>query len=128
MDIFKSNIVVGLTAALAATVLAPVLIPVIATASRPLAKSLIKGGVMLYERGREAVSGAGEVMEDLIAEVRSEFQRQHESPSAASEAAPESEPEESAQVYKPQGGNGSDQAFKQNESAPQPRPQGEVVM
>ncbi|QDZ28364.1 DUF5132 domain-containing protein [Noviherbaspirillum sp. UKPF54] len=77
MDIFKSNIVVGLTAGLAATVLAPVVIPVVAMAARPLAKSLLKGGVLLYEKGREALASAGEEMEDLIAEVRSEMEMEH---------------------------------------------------
>lgn len=72
MDIFKSNVVVGVAAALAATVLAPVLIPIVAGAGRPLAKSLIKGGMLLYEKSREAVAEAGEAMEDLMAEVRAE--------------------------------------------------------
>jgi hypothetical protein len=58
----KSNFFVGIAAAAAATVLAPVLIPVVARAGRPLAKSLVKGGIALYEMGREAVAGAGEKM------------------------------------------------------------------
>jgi hypothetical protein len=72
MDIFKSNVVVGIGAAVVATVMAPVLIPAIATVGRPLAKSLVKNGLKLYEKSREAVASAGEVMEDLIAEVRAE--------------------------------------------------------
>lgn len=72
MSIFKNNFVVGVTAALAATVIAPVLIPAIKKGSRPLAKSLVKGGIILYEKGREAVASAGEMMEDVIAEVRAE--------------------------------------------------------
>jgi hypothetical protein len=73
MDVFKSNIVIGVAAGVAATILAPVVVPVMVMAARPLAKSLIKGGVILYEKGREAIAGAGEEMEDLIAEVRSEL-------------------------------------------------------
>lgn len=72
MSIFKNNFVVGVTAALAATVIAPMLIPVIKRSGRPLAKSLVKGGLVLYEKGREAVAGAGEMMEDVVAEVRTE--------------------------------------------------------
>jgi hypothetical protein len=75
MELFKSNLAVGITAAIAATVLAPVLVPILTVAGRPLVKSLVKGGVILYERGRETVAGAGEVMEDLIAEVRSEMEQ-----------------------------------------------------
>lgn len=77
MDIFKSNIVVGLTAGVAATLLAPVLVPAVAMAARPLAKSLIKGGVLLYEKGREGLARAGEEMEDMIAEVHSELSAEH---------------------------------------------------
>lgn len=72
MDILKSNIVVGVSAALAVTVLAPVLLPVVATVGRPIAKSLLKGGLMLYERGREAMAVAGESVEDMMAEIRAE--------------------------------------------------------
>ena len=38
-------------------------------AARPLTKSLLKGGVILYEKGREYVAGAGEMVEDMIAEM-----------------------------------------------------------
>jgi hypothetical protein len=87
MELFKSNLAVGITAAIAATVLAPVLVPIITVAGRPLAKSLVKGGVILYEKGRETVAGAGEVMEDLIAEVRSELEQQPRAAAASAEEA-----------------------------------------
>lgn len=67
-----SNIAVGLGAVLAAVIVAPVLVPAVAAAGRPLAKSLIKGGLMLYEKGREAVAVAGEAAEDILAEIRAE--------------------------------------------------------
>jgi hypothetical protein len=72
MDIFKNNLMVGVGVALGATVLAPVLIPVLGSIGRPFAKSLIKGGMMLYEKGREAVAVAGESVEDMMAEIRAE--------------------------------------------------------
>lgn len=72
MAIPTSNIVVGVGAAIVATILAPVLIPVLSTTGRPLAKSLIKGGMLLYEKSREALAVAGEVTEDLMAEIRAE--------------------------------------------------------
>jgi hypothetical protein len=67
-----SNIAVGLGAVVAAVIVAPVLVPAVAAAGRPLAKSLIKGGLMLYEKGREAVAVAGEAAEDILAEIRAE--------------------------------------------------------
>jgi hypothetical protein len=72
MSIFKNNFVVGITAALAATIIAPVLVPAIKKGSRPVAKSLIRGGIALYEKGRETVASAGEAMEDLVAEAQAE--------------------------------------------------------
>jgi hypothetical protein len=83
MDIFKSNIVVGFTAALVGAALAPVLLPVMAAAARPLAKSLIRGGVMMYEKSREAVAGAGEMIEDLVAEVHAELDQSAQQSGAA---------------------------------------------
>jgi hypothetical protein len=72
MDSIKSNIIVGVSAALAVTVLGPILRPVLATVGRPIAKSLLKGGLMLYEKGREATAVAGETVEDMVAEIRAE--------------------------------------------------------
>lgn len=87
MDILKSPIVVGVSAALAVTVFAPVVLPVMLTIGRPIAKSLIKGGLMLYEKGREAVAVAGESVEDLVAEVRAE-EAMPPPPAGAQAAAP----------------------------------------
>ena len=53
---------------------APVVIPMIATAARPVAKAAIKGGLMLYEKGREMLAEVSEVVEDLAAEAKSEVQ------------------------------------------------------
>jgi hypothetical protein len=75
MDFFKNNVAVGVTAAIAAGILAPILAPILIGAGRPLAKSLVKGGVLLYEKGRETAASAGEVVEDMIAEVRAELEQ-----------------------------------------------------
>jgi hypothetical protein len=72
MSLLKNNFVVGLAAGLAATVIAPVLMPALKRSSRPMVKGLIKGGVFLYQKGREAVATSGEMMEDVLAEIQSE--------------------------------------------------------
>jgi hypothetical protein len=72
MSILKNNFVVGLTAGLVAAVIAPVVIPAVRKGSRPVAKSLLKGGMLLYQRGREAVASSGEAMEDMLAEIHAE--------------------------------------------------------
>ncbi len=55
---------------------APVVIPMIAAAARPVAKAAIKGGMMLYEKGREMCAEVSEVIEDLAAEARAEVQEE----------------------------------------------------
>jgi hypothetical protein len=69
----KGNVVTGLGIGIGVALLGPVLIPVVANIAKPLAKAAIKGGVILYEKGREAVAETGEVIEDLLAEVKSEL-------------------------------------------------------
>jgi hypothetical protein len=59
-----------------AAVLGPVLLPALGGALRPIAKGVIKAGLMAYDRGREAAAGLSEMTEDLTAEVRSEMASQ----------------------------------------------------
>lgn len=100
MDILKSNLVVGVAAALAATVLVPLLVPVVGGVGRPFAKSILRNGLTLYEKSREAAANMGEAMEDLIAEVRADAARQGsvtartEGAAAASDAAAEEKAQE----------------------------------
>jgi len=89
MDIVKSNIVIGISAAIAATIFAPVLIPVVVAVGRPFAKSLVRGGMVLYEKSLEATALAGEAVEDLIAEVRTEKMLARATNAAENEPLPE---------------------------------------
>jgi hypothetical protein len=52
---------------------APTLLPAIGAGLRPLAKALVKGGVMVYDSMKETVAEAGEQLNDLVAEARSEM-------------------------------------------------------
>lgn len=52
--------------------MAPVVIPMIVSAARPLVKAALKGGFLLYEKGREVMAETMEVAEDLVEEVKSE--------------------------------------------------------
>jgi len=62
------GVLLGLGVALAA----PVLLPAAAAGARPLAKALIKGGLVVVETVREVVAEAGEQLSDLVAEVQDE--------------------------------------------------------
>ena len=78
-DGWKGNILGGLAIGIGASVLAPVVIPVLASVVKPLTKAAIKGGVLLYEKGKETVVEVQEVVEDLVAEVKAEMEEAHES-------------------------------------------------
>ncbi|MDF5713249.1 MAG: DUF5132 domain-containing protein [Rhizonema sp. NSF051] len=63
----------GIIAGIGAVLLAPVLIPVVAGVGKPIAKSLIKGGMVLYEKSKGAFAELGETWEDMVAEARAEM-------------------------------------------------------
>jgi hypothetical protein len=69
----KGNILTGLAIGIGASVIAPAVIPVLANVAKPLAKAAIKGGLMLYEKGMVTFAETKEVLEDLVAEAKSEI-------------------------------------------------------
>lgn len=77
-DWFKDVNSSGIVAGIGAIVLAPVVIPVVAKASKPLAKAVIKGGILTYEKSRALMAETGEVLEDLVAEVQAEIASEQE--------------------------------------------------
>lgn len=64
---------------IAAIVLLPVLVPVVAGVGKPLAKAAIKGGIILYEKGKGVIAEVGETLEDLVAEAKAELADTQES-------------------------------------------------
>ncbi|MBW4646288.1 MAG: DUF5132 domain-containing protein [Goleter apudmare HA4340-LM2] len=63
----------GIIAGIGAVLLAPVLLPVVTGIGKPIAKSLIKGGIVAFEKSRGAFAELGETWEDIIAEARAEL-------------------------------------------------------
>jgi hypothetical protein len=59
---------------IAAIVLLPVMIPVAGKVLKPLAKATVKGGIVLYEKGKGVLAEVGESLEDIIAEARAELE------------------------------------------------------
>ncbi|MDJ0569996.1 MAG: DUF5132 domain-containing protein [Pleurocapsa sp. MO_192.B19] len=72
-DLFEDLGIPGIAAGVGAIILAPVLIPAVAKASKPVAKALIKGGIIAYKKSRSAIAETGEVLEDLVAEAKVEL-------------------------------------------------------
>ncbi len=62
------SILVVLGVALAA----PIILPAVAAVSRPLAKTLIRGYLVLADTVKEFAAEAGEQISDLVAEVQAE--------------------------------------------------------
>jgi hypothetical protein len=62
----------GVLVGVGVALVAPVLLPAAAAGVRPLAKTLIKGGLIVAETVREVVAEAGEQLSDLVAEVQEE--------------------------------------------------------
>jgi hypothetical protein len=88
----KGNVLTGLAIGIGAAVLAPAVLPVLASVAKPVAKAAIKGGLVLFEKGKETFAEMGEVVEDLVAEAKSELsEAQEKAAAAAPEAAPGSE-------------------------------------
>ena len=63
----------GAVVGIGALLLAPVLIPVVAGVGKPVAKTMIKEGIKLYEKGKETFAEMGEVLEDIVAEAKAEI-------------------------------------------------------
>ena len=71
-DMFKTNAVTGVAIGAAAIVLGPTLFPAIGQILRPAAKTVIKGGLVLY---RETVGAIGDLTTDLVEEARRELEQ-----------------------------------------------------
>ena len=69
MDLGFTGLFIGIGVA----VLAPVVLPILSGVAKPLAKAAVKGGITLYEKGKEAVAEAGEFIEDVYAEAKAEL-------------------------------------------------------
>ena len=55
-DLFEDLGIPGIAAGVGAVILAPVLIPAVAKASKPVAKAVIKGGIIAYEKSKSAIA------------------------------------------------------------------------
>jgi hypothetical protein len=73
VEAFGSSWVPSVLVGAGVALVAPVVVPALAAGMRPLAKAVIKGGIMVYDKGAEVLAEAGEQFSDLVAEVRSEL-------------------------------------------------------
>jgi hypothetical protein len=69
----------GLAIGAAVVILAPVAIGLIGSLMRPLAKAAIKGGLLVYDTGKEVAAGTSLAVDDLVSEARAEVAEERES-------------------------------------------------
>ena len=79
----------GVAAGIGALLLAPVVIPVVAGIGKPAAKAMIKEGLRLYEKSKESFAEMGEMLEDLVAEAKSELATEEQTQTNRSEVQPQ---------------------------------------
>ncbi|BAZ29719.1 hypothetical protein NIES4074_21660 [Cylindrospermum sp. NIES-4074] len=70
----------GIIVGIGAVLLAPVVLPIVAGIGKPLAKSVIKGGLLAYERSKGAIAELGETWDDIVAEARAEVAEAKQTP------------------------------------------------
>jgi hypothetical protein len=71
----------GLAIGAAAVLLAPIVLPVVGGVVKSLTKAGIKGGLIMYEKGKVAMAEAKESIEDLAAEAKAELDEAESAPS-----------------------------------------------
>jgi hypothetical protein len=89
MNFFGTGIKFGGAVAIgaAAVLLAPVVLPVIASVFKPIAKGIIKGGILAYEGAVVALAETKETIEDLAAEAKAEISESRKTPTKAKKQA-----------------------------------------
>jgi Protein of unknown function (DUF5132) len=70
---FGESLVPNLLVGAAVVLVAPIVAPALFAGMRPVAKTVVKGGVYVYDKAREVVAEAGEQMSDIVAEARAEL-------------------------------------------------------
>ena len=91
-DILKSGFLQNPTVkraaiAIGVAILVPIAAKALAPLVRPVARSTLKIGVVAFEKGRETIAEIGEIVEDMVAEVREELHAEREEADALSEEA-----------------------------------------
>jgi hypothetical protein len=86
MDDGLKGAVPSILVVLGVAMAAPIVLPAVAAVSRPLAKTLIKGYLVLADTIKEFAAEAGEQVCDLMAEVKAERAATVDSADAAAKA------------------------------------------
>ena len=83
----NDDLLKGVAIGIGAAILVPVVIATLAPVLKPLARSAMKAGIRIYEKGREGLEEFGETIDDIVAEVEEEMVDAREASEAAMDAA-----------------------------------------
>lgn len=84
-ELLKNPTVRSTAIGVGVAVLVPLAVSTLAPLIRPVARSALKAGLVAWEKGRETVAEFGEILDDMVAEVREELRMERE----AAEGSPE---------------------------------------
>lgn len=87
-DYLRSDMAKGVAIGAGVVVLVPLAAMILAPLARPLLREALKGGLRVYEKGRETLAELGETFEDVAAEVQAELREARLSEAAQDAAAP----------------------------------------
>jgi len=73
MKLFNGFDVGSLAIGVGVVLLAPVIVPIIGSVLKPLAKGIIKGGLLAYEGAKVSIAETKETFEDIAAEAKAEI-------------------------------------------------------
>lgn len=83
----NDDLLKGVAIGIGVVVLVPLAIAALAPVVKPLARSAMKAGIRVYEKGRESLEEFGETVDDIVAEVEDEMVDTHEAKKAVMETA-----------------------------------------
>ena len=80
----NNQLMKGLAIGFGVAILTPLVIAALAPVLQPAARSALKAGIRVYEKGRENLELLGETVDDIVAEVHEEM---HDAATAVEEVA-----------------------------------------
>lgn len=86
--------ILGVAAGIGAALLAPIVIPVLGQVGKPVVKTVVKEGLWLYEKGKEAMTEMSDAWEDVVAEARYEMHQSQQQSATTTNTGPANIPVE----------------------------------
>jgi hypothetical protein len=86
-DLLKNPAVRNTAIGIGVAILVPIVAKALAPFVRPVARSAVKMGAVTLEKGRETFAELGEIVDDMVAEVREEMRVEREEADNALEEA-----------------------------------------